>query len=98
MTDDHEVVVRLKALAPDMEIDSLCTATERGYLQGEFNLLTGPAKTTAIQRMVSEVEVAIHSQIFVGCYTSNVSRYVALAHRCPGNCFSADSQRRWHPL
>jgi hypothetical protein len=48
--------------------------------------------------MVAEVEIACRSQLFVGGYQSNVSRYVALTHRCPRRCFSVNNQKRWHPL
>ena len=98
MTDQYEVVQSLRSMAPELEIFTLCQNREKGYVQSEFNLLKKQEKVLAIKRMILEVEIASNSQIFFGCYKSNVSRFVTLVHKNPSRCFSVDSQKRWNPM
>jgi hypothetical protein len=97
MTDDHQVLDDLRALDPGLTVSSLCQPLEQGYEQTDFDAMEGLAKTIAVRRLVTEVDIACRSQLFIGCYKSNVSRYIALAHDHPRHCHSADALRRWHP-
>ena len=98
MTDDYTIIDELKAMDHGLEIETFCEPAELGYATTEFRLLESEVKTFAIQRLILETEIAIKSQVFVGCYLSNVSRYIALMHQFPNNCFSVDSEQEWHPL
>lgn len=97
MTDDYRVIHELKLIEPDLEIVTFCQDTEQGYKQTEFSTLEQETKTSSIRRLISEVEIASHSQVFVGCYKSNVSRYIALVHKNPQRCSSIDGQKHWYP-
>lgn len=97
MTDDYQVVNELQDMNPSLNIFTFCEEVDQGYTQDEFNGLGSQSKTMAIRKLISEVNIACNSQIFVGCYKSNVSRYVALTHKHPKHCYSADSQKDWLP-
>lgn len=97
MTDDYQVIDELQTIDPNLNIFTFCEKEEQGYTQDEFNGLGSQSKTMAIRKLISEVDIACNSQIFVGCYKSNVSRYVALAHKYPKQCYSADAQKKWDP-
>ncbi|MCT0208956.1 hypothetical protein KQ305_14715 [Synechococcus sp. CS-1332] len=97
MTDDHQVLDDLRALDPGLTVSSLCQPLEQGYEQTDFDAMEGLAKTIAVRRLLAEVDIACRSRIFIGCYKSNVSRYIALAHDHPRYCHSADAMKRWHP-
>lgn len=97
MTDDYRVIEELRCIDSRLDIYSFCQEEEHGYKQGEFNSLGAQSKSSAVRRLISEVEIASHSSIFVGCYKSNVSRYIALIHDNPRRCYSIDGQKQWHP-
>ena len=97
MTDDYQVVSELRSLDSGLDVFTCCDAEEHGYRQKDFNSLDPLAKTQAIQRLIAEVELACQSDLFIGCYTSNVSRYIAMAHKNPQQCFSVDSLKLWNP-
>lgn len=98
MADDYGVINELRSMVSDLEIVTLCQDTEQGYKQNDFALLDKSTKILSIRRLISEVDIASNSQVFVGCYKSNVSRYIALTHRKPNRCFSIDSQKHWSSL
>jgi hypothetical protein len=97
MTDDYQVVEELRSIDPSLDIITFCQKVEHGYRQGEFNSLGAQEKTLVARRLISEVEIACNSQVFVGCYKSNVSRYIALTHKHPKQCYSVDSLKIWDP-
>ncbi len=97
MTDDYQVVDDLQAIDSSLNIFTFCQKIDQGYTQDKFNELGSQSKIIAIRKLISEVDIACNSQIFVGCYKSNVSRYVALAHKHPKQCYSADAQKNWDP-
>lgn len=97
MTDDHRVVGDLQASDTGLSICTFCREAEQGYEQGGFDSLDPRSKLVAIRRLICEVEIAARSDLFIGCYKSNVSRYIALTHRHPRRCFSADGLEAWVP-
>jgi hypothetical protein len=97
MTDDYQAVEKFRAIAAHMDIVSFCEKADHGYDQGQFSSLPSRTKTVMIRQLILEAELASRSQIFVGCYSSNVSRYIALIHRKPKSCYSVDSVEDWSP-
>jgi hypothetical protein len=97
MTDDYQIVEDFRSIDPSLDIFTFFQKVEQGYKQDEFNSLGARSKTMAVRRLISEVEIACNSQIFVGCYKSNVSRYIALTHEHPKQCYSVDSLKDWNP-
>jgi hypothetical protein len=93
----NQVVDDLQAIDSSLNIFTFCQKIDQGYTQDKFNELGSQSKIIAIRKLISEVDIACNSQIFVGCYKSNVSRYVALAHKHPKQCYSADAQKNWDP-
>jgi hypothetical protein len=97
MTDDYRVVEDLRSIDPGLDIFTFCQKAEHGYNQVEFNSLGARTKTILARRLISEVGIACNSQMFVGCYRSNVSRYIALTHDHPSQCYSVDGVKSWDP-
>ncbi|HET8637901.1 MAG TPA: O-fucosyltransferase family protein [Acidobacteriaceae bacterium] len=97
MTDDYAAVEQLRSAAPDYTFQTMCLRSESGYTQDGFSALSTVEKLAQRKRLITETEVAIRSSAFIGPYLSNVSRFIALRHRDPRNCFSIDRQRRWFP-
>ena len=98
MTDDYRTIEEVRALDPGIRVFSFRETCDQGYQQQEFNAMDSASKTAAMKRLIAEVEIASRSEMFVGCYKSNVSRYIALVHQYPHQCFSLDGERRWHPV
>ena len=46
----------------------------------------------AIERLLTDVQIALQSALFVGPFKSNVSRFVANVHWDPARCVSADER------
>lgn len=97
MTDDYRVIQGLRSIDETFQIHSFCPPTELGYTQLAFQDLSSSSKTDAIRRLIAEVEIASQSQAFVGCYKSNVSRYIVQVHAHPDRCFSVDAFKKWFP-
>lgn len=97
MTDDYRVVDDLRSMDSSLAIFTLCQKDEHGYDQGIFDSQAARSKIIGIRRLIAEVEIASQSHIFVGCYKSNVSRYIALTHKHPSRCYSADELKEWTP-
>lgn len=98
LTDDYRVVDEIYSILPGFNIVTNCCKSDHGYRQASFDEMSSGAKFDAAKRLLAEVDIACKSQVFIGCYRSNVSRYIALAHQNPDNCYSADSISKWHPL
>ena len=98
MSDDVAAIAELRALAPDLQVFTLCQQDEHGYQHTEFNAQTADARMRDLRRVIAEVELAAGSEVFIGCFRSNLSRYVPLVHRYPRRCFSADSHKQWYPM
>jgi hypothetical protein len=98
MTDDFQVIEELRNTAKTIRFETLCESNEKGYHQSKFDWLDKKGKINSLIRLLAEVDIAINSKLFLGCYKSNVSRHIALTHKYPYNCHSIDSQKRWDPL
>lgn len=98
MTDDYRVIEEIQSARPGLKIYTFCDKGDQGYIQQSFDACESSLKVKALRRIVSEAEIARRSRIFIGCYKSNVSRYIALVHERPGQCLSADGCLEWHPL
>lgn len=95
-TDDYEVVQDFKLAYPQFQILSLCPPNRNGYFQKEYNLKqTKAEKRAEVISILKDCHLLIDSKIFVGTYSSNVARYVALM-RNGKECYSIDAE--WNPF
>jgi hypothetical protein len=78
MTDDYSVVKELRRGYPKFEIFSLCDQSEQGHLQNEFNLRPAEARRNSTLRLLAELVIAKGGSFFVGTFSSNVGRLVAM--------------------
>jgi hypothetical protein len=97
MTDDYRAVAELRALAPDVAFETMCDPEASGYEQTQFTALPVESKLMERRRLIAETEVAIKSSVFVGAFSSNVDRFIALRHPQPKACYSVDREKRWYP-
>ena len=97
MTDDFSVVEELRTLAPALRFESFCHATDRGFDPSRFAALSVDDRILSAKKVVSEVEIATQSAVFIGPFCSSLSRYVTLRHRTRKMCFSVDNQKSWVP-
>jgi hypothetical protein len=97
MTDDYGAVEELRALAPDLQVESLCPPAARGYEQTEFSASSVAQKLSQRRQLIAETELAIRSSLFIGGLQSNVGRFIVLRHQNHRACISIDKQRSWYP-
>ena len=97
MTDDYAVIEEFRSQAKGFSIHTFCRSTDVGYHQNEFDRKSSDDQQAALLRFMEEVDVATNSQVFLGCYLSNVSRFIVLRHREPEVCHSLDRIKRWMP-
>jgi hypothetical protein len=89
MTDDYGVVTELRREYSELDIVSLCDASERGHVQEKFNMQPAEIRRDNTLRMLAELTIAKHGTFFVGTFSSNVGRLVALL-RGRESTFGAD--------
>lgn len=95
-TDDNQVLENFKTHYPQLNYLSYCPPTRLGYFQKQYN----NTKETTLKRqeainILKDANLLIQSKIFVGTYSSNISRFVVLM-RNNKNCHSLDIP--WTPL
>jgi hypothetical protein len=98
MTDDYSIVNELSELDPTIRIKTLCPPSQNGYFQHIHTRLPREKKVAEVQQLILEAEIASQSKAFIGCYKSNVSRYIAMMHRDINSCSSVDSLLSWTSL
>jgi hypothetical protein len=97
LTDDYCCVEEVRAAAPNRVVNSLCPRAERGFRIQDFYRLRVGERRAHLTRLVTETAIGARSDLFVGSYKSNTSRFVPLWHDRPERCFSVDSQQQWSP-
>ncbi len=95
-TDDNQVLENFKTHYPQLNYLSYCPPDRLGYFQKQYN----NTKETTVKRqevinILKDANLLIQSKIFVGTYSSNISRFVVLM-RNNKNCYSLDIP--WTPL
>jgi len=78
MTDDLAVVPEIARLCPEWRGVAAATPDDTGHDQGRFNALPAAARREATVRLVAELSLANEGLAFVGTFSSNVTRFVAL--------------------
>ena len=78
MADDYGAVEDLRRLRPDWEFFSLCDRSKGGYSQSSFKRLPPGAKRREMEVLLAELTIAQASAFFVGTYSSNIGRLMAL--------------------
>jgi hypothetical protein len=98
LTDDYAAMDELHSLAPELRLLTTCPKSSTGYRNREFLQRPLEERTEAIERILTDVQVASQSALFVGPFKSNLSRFVANVHWDPARCLSVDELRQWTPL
>lgn len=94
-TDDFCVIESFKNKFPEFDFFSFCSPTRLGYFQKEYNALKKDnEKRKEVINILRDTNLLINAEIFIGAYSSNISRYVTLI-RNNENCHSLD--REWTP-
>lgn len=95
-TDDNEVLENFKTQYPKLNYLSYCPPTRLGYFQKQYNNTKDiTAKRTEVINILKDAYLLTNSKLFVGTYSSNISRFVVLM-RNNKNCHSLDIP--WTPL
>ena len=89
MTDDYEVVCELRQKFRDLNFFSLCLPDSRGHDQNIFNSSSSPSRKINTINLLADLNLAMEGVFFVGTFSSNVGRLVAL-RRGLESTFSVD--------
>lgn len=80
MTDDFAVVRELRQAEPDIKFLTLCDEHKDGHQQRGFNALPASQRRDEIDLLLTELETAQDARFFVGTYSSNIARFMALRY------------------
>lgn len=80
MSDDFRVVSDIRQQFPQFEFFTLCDANKEGHLQKKFNALSPLQRRQEIDTLLAELEAAGAAKFFVGTYSSNIARFMALRY------------------
>ena len=95
-TDDNEVLENFKTKYPKLNYLSFCPPTRLGYFQKQYNRTKDTVeKRKEVINILKDAHLLTNSKLFVGTYSSNISRFVVLM-RNNKNCHSLDIP--WTPL
>lgn len=96
-TDDFRAFIEAREAADalGMDVVSTCDERSRGHSTLERTLKNRAYTEDEVVTLIADLAIASESQVFVGTYSSNIGRYIALIHDNPKRCFSLDKQ--WHP-
>ncbi len=78
MTDDHAVVSRLRAGWPSYTFLTSCPPEAGGHEQATFNELPADVRDMRTLAIITELSLAFAGEAFVGTFSSNIGRLVAL--------------------
>lgn len=95
-TDDIEVIDDFKRKYPHLNYLSFCPSDRLGYFQKQYNSTKDTfEKRKEVINILKDAHLLTNSKLFVGTYSSNISRFVVLM-RNNKNCHSLDIS--WTPL
>lgn len=77
LTDDYDILLKLREAAPDINWYSFCQATEHGYYNSVFSQMDISYKKEQMVRFFSAIQVLKSSSFFIGSLTSAPSCYIA---------------------
>lgn len=78
MSDDYSVIEQIRKDFSELNIITLCNESSRGHAQKVFNRENAAARNINTVTFLAELTMAAQAEFFVGTYTSNVARFVAL--------------------
>lgn len=95
-TDDYTVVNELRLEYPNFIFLTFCDKEKKGYDQKNYNnLQSKKKKSDEVISILLDSQILINSRYFIGTYTSNVSRYVAIVKNNI-DCYSMDDNLNSH--
>jgi hypothetical protein len=97
LTDDYRAYEELKTSAPEYEFHTNCQPSEFGYVNDDFQKMDVESRKKLCTQLVSDVHICGRSEIFIGPFKSNPSRFVPLLHGTRRRSFSVDANRKWKP-
>lgn len=78
LTDNYSIIKEIKSNYPDYKVYTYCQENERGFSEGEYNLISKEAKKTMTIKLITDVEILSKSSVFVGTLSSNVGIFVGI--------------------
>lgn len=100
LTDDYRLFEEVSTAFPDVFFATLCRSDERGYVHQDFCKTPPRQKRDAIVRLITSVDILLHSRSFVGSITTGPSRFVMKARaRAPFvKAVDCPSEHLWKAL
>lgn len=96
-TDDYRVVEEFRRICPSRwRISTFCKPAETGYCNVRFSRESRSVKKRRMEALLLDLHFLVGSQLFIGTYSSNIARLVAL-FKGRENCRSLDVPH-WHPM
>lgn len=78
MSDDYRIIEKMRKQFSQLNIITLCDSTSRGHAQKTFNNSNSNTRRMSTIAFLAELTMAAEAEFFVGTYTSNIARFVAL--------------------
>ena len=78
LTDNYSIIKEIKSNYPDYKLYSYCEINEKGFSEGEYNLMNKEAKKTMTIKLITDVEILSQSSLFVGTLSSNVGIFIGM--------------------
>jgi len=74
MSDDYDCYLEMKKALPDYKIITLLSNKQSGYDQIKFKLLPKDKIKHETMKLITEIEIARRSKVFIGTHASNIFR------------------------
>lgn len=91
-TDDYSVVTELYKLRPLWKIHSLSNPILSGHDQDVYNAQSKEKIYNSTNSFLTEIDILIQANIYIGTITSNVSKVISLLRNCKTKTFTLDNE------
>lgn len=78
LTDDFEVIEKLKTAYPEWNFYTLCRETEKGYTHNSFYNNERSHIYNGIIRLLANIEILRQSELFIGTFSANPSMFLGM--------------------
>jgi len=96
-TDDYRVIEDFKKICPThWNVVTFCKSNATGHIRRQFINESNAVKKQLMIDLLIDIHFLIKAQFFIGTYSSNIGRLIALA-KGSDKCYSLYIEK-WHPF
>ncbi len=78
LTDNYNIIKEIRSDYSDYKTYTYCHENEKGFSEGEYNLMNKDAKKKITIKLLTDIEILSKSSVFVGTLSSNVGIFVGM--------------------